>query len=501
MCCPAQLSACGNHFDEAEHNSGTGLKRFGFIGKPKSTFIPESRSRSPPEAGPPQLRDAGRRHKKRIPASRRGRTLAAWPCRRLLPLKWRRARAWGVSHTGDARRQRAQRACHTGIMLTLPPWALEMAWVSGNDDSLPAGIDQVNLVLTRLRLAGFLAKFAEDKDVRDLLSLDLLGATIEAPFTSTGLVESTATLATRPFRLWEYVWLYKALGLAEGGLHVLDLGGPATHLSLLAALAGCRVTALDINPAFVQAAHECVRALSIRSLDARVGDMRDLSEYADESFDVVVSCSVLEHLTAQDQETALREVARVLKPGGSAGLTFDFGAPAPNANEHLPPPHEPPQTAAEAVRRYSQGGLVVTGNPFCEEPIPGSLFRDDVVTYTVASLFLSKPPVAAMRTPEPEPDGSLLLELPIHDLPLRAYRRVAMVRDMCARVAVLDAALGEARAQLERAVAAVEEKEQLIQRLHQEGGGLRRQLEQAVAKVRELHKALHPGKTRTRTDS
>jgi hypothetical protein len=39
LCCPAQLPACGNHFDEAERDSGIGLKRFGFIGKPKSTFI------------------------------------------------------------------------------------------------------------------------------------------------------------------------------------------------------------------------------------------------------------------------------------------------------------------------------------------------------------------------------------------------------------------------------------------------------------------------------
>jgi hypothetical protein len=68
------------------------------------------------------------------------------------------------------------------------------AWVSGDDDSLLSGIDQVNLVLTRPRLATFLAKFAEDRDVRDLLSLDLLEATIDAPFTSTA---PTKTLGIR----------------------------------------------------------------------------------------------------------------------------------------------------------------------------------------------------------------------------------------------------------------------------------------------------------------
>jgi hypothetical protein len=42
---------------------------------------------------------------------------------------------------------------------------------------------------------------------------------------------------------------------------VLDLGGASTHLSVLAALAGCQVTTIDINPVFVQAARECAEAL------------------------------------------------------------------------------------------------------------------------------------------------------------------------------------------------------------------------------------------------
>jgi hypothetical protein len=30
LCCPALLAACGNHSGEAEHDSGVGLKMFGF---------------------------------------------------------------------------------------------------------------------------------------------------------------------------------------------------------------------------------------------------------------------------------------------------------------------------------------------------------------------------------------------------------------------------------------------------------------------------------------
>ncbi len=46
MCCPALLRAYGNHSGEAEHDSGIGLKLFGFIPEPVFTFIPESCSGS-----------------------------------------------------------------------------------------------------------------------------------------------------------------------------------------------------------------------------------------------------------------------------------------------------------------------------------------------------------------------------------------------------------------------------------------------------------------------
>jgi 2-polyprenyl-3-methyl-5-hydroxy-6-metoxy-1,4-benzoquinol methylase len=307
----------------------------------------------------------------------------------------------------------------------VPAWALEMAWVAAEDEALPAAIDSINLVLNRIRLAVFLAQFAEDRDVRDLLALDVLGITAGLPLSSTGLAESAPSLTKRPFRLWEYAWLYKSLQLSSGDLRVLDLGGAASHLSILAAVAGCHVTSIDLNPAFVDAAHECAETLELSSLDAQIGDIRDLSRFHGEHFDVVVSCSVLEHLTAPDQEIALREAARVLKPGGLAGLTFDFGSGAPGANEHLPPPHDPPASAAEAVRRYRQGGLTPVGNPLTEDPIPGSLFHHEIVRYSIASLFLAKPPAPELSLPQCERRGSVLDRLVIRELPRRVGRHLA----------------------------------------------------------------------------
>jgi SAM-dependent methyltransferase len=306
-----------------------------------------------------------------------------------------------------------------------------MAYSVPGDEAFPADLEGINIVLNRARLASFLGEFAEDKDVRDLLALDLIAQNAGFSLSSTGVAEPEATLLLRPFRLWEYTWLYKTLRLSKGALRVLDLGGPATPLSMLAALAGCRVTSLDINPEAVKNAEECARAWNLGSFEARVGDMRDLSQLPAEGFDVVISCSVLEHLTADDQETALREIARVLAPGGMVGLTFDYGPAAPGANKYLPPPHDPPPSAAEVMRRWLQGSLIVLGNAFSEGPFAGALFHDATVLYTVASLFLAKPPAPAISVPRCERTGSALCNLVIDGLPFRLFLTAAQSKAAC----------------------------------------------------------------------
>ena len=310
----------------------------------------------------------------------------------------------------------------------VPEWASNLAWVCEDDEALPPTMDGINVVLNRARLASYLAEFGHDRDIRDLLVLDVLATAAGLPFSSTGLLDGLPTLALRPFRIWEYTWLYKVLGLGNGDARILDLGGPGTHVSILAALAGCSVTSIDINPEFVRAAQECAEALCLSRLSTQVGDMRDLSGLADESFDAVISCSVLEHLTAGDQETALEEMARVLKPGGMIGLTFDYGPAAPGANEYLPPPHDPPPSAEEALRRYARAGLAPLGNAFVEDPIPGALFHDERVRYTIASLFLGKPPVPDVRVPRCECTGSVLGSLVISMLPSRIHGGVVRTR-------------------------------------------------------------------------
>jgi len=68
-----------------------------------------------------------------------------------------------------------------------------------------------------------------------------------------------------------------------------------------------RLVGIDVSDAMVAAA-------TARGLDARVMDAQQLS-FADASFDLVVGRAILHHL---EFEPAMKEVHRVLRPGGSA---------------------------------------------------------------------------------------------------------------------------------------------------------------------------------------
>jgi SAM-dependent methyltransferase len=269
------------------------------------------------------------------------------------------------------------------------------------DTDLPEGLDSINLTLNRRRLKKFLDTFSFDSDLQDYLVLDVIAGAVGADISSTGELHDASYLASRPFRLWEYVWLHKLLQFSDGGRSVLDLGGPASHLTISAALAGNDVLSIDVNPQIVEAGRRCASAFQLNTYRAEVGDMRDLSRIAPGSVDRIVCCSVLEHLTADDQRCAISEMARVLLPGGIIGLTFDYGLPAPGANSHLPPPHDPPQSVAEVTARFVQKGLDILGESALEDPIPGSLFATQEVSYTVASLFLGKSPLSDPPVPAP----------------------------------------------------------------------------------------------------
>jgi 2-polyprenyl-3-methyl-5-hydroxy-6-metoxy-1,4-benzoquinol methylase len=96
------------------------------------------------------------------------------------------------------------------------------------------------------------------------------------------------------------------------GKKLLDAGSGTGWFSLRAVERGAEVTSLDIGPKLLeQVAKKC-------ETTRVVGDICNL-EFPNHSFDYVVSSEVIEHVPEPRQ--AIRELARVLRPGGVLVLT------------------------------------------------------------------------------------------------------------------------------------------------------------------------------------
>lgn len=119
------------------------------------------------------------------------------------------------------------------------------------------------------------------------------------------------------------------LALREGdfrpGARVLDVGSPKLLSLFLAEKAGAQVVATDIEDYFIPE-YELLRELrdlGADRLSLRVEDGRRLS-FADASFDRVYSISVLEHIPDDGDSECVREIGRVLAPGGRCVITVPF---------------------------------------------------------------------------------------------------------------------------------------------------------------------------------
>lgn len=110
------------------------------------------------------------------------------------------------------------------------------------------------------------------------------------------------------------------LGMFDcNGGNVLDIGcGPAVLTEELLKK-GCKVWNSDISPVMVDKARQRLRFIKgAENVRLNVGDIENL-EFKDNFFDFVLCIGVLEYLT--DDNKALNEIFRVLKPGGYAILS------------------------------------------------------------------------------------------------------------------------------------------------------------------------------------
>ncbi|MFB4306103.1 class I SAM-dependent methyltransferase [Actinomadura sp. GTD37] len=170
-------------------------------------------------------------------------------------------------------------------------------------------------------------------------------------------------------------------GPLPGGSRVLEIGCGSGYGSrlLLEEWGAGHVDAVDLDPAMVRRAR---RRLVPHSGRVRVGvaDVTDLGALvpADGEYDAVVNFGILHHVL--DWQAAVREVARVLKPGG----TFYFeeltkqGLQRPHLRHNRAHPTENRFTGPEFVDELEAQGLTVLGrrDPFFGDMIYGGSRRD-----------------------------------------------------------------------------------------------------------------------------
>jgi SAM-dependent methyltransferase len=132
--------------------------------------------------------------------------------------------------------------------------------------------------------------------------------------------------------------LFEAVLEAAGGKRLLDVGCGSGLALQLAAERGAEVAGIDVSPGLLAIARE-----RLPGADLREGDMESLP-WEDDRFDAVTGVNAFQF--AGDPRAALREAARVLRPGGRVVASL-FAAPersqgtvAHHAMQALIPPEQ-----------------------------------------------------------------------------------------------------------------------------------------------------------------
>lgn len=158
----------------------------------------------------------------------------------------------------------------------------------------------------------------------------------------------------------EHLASVRAVIGSPAGRRVLDLGAGMGGFAVALARQGALVTALEYNGSYCAIVRLRGRRYGLQMpVVQAAGEALPL---ADGSFDLVCSWDVLEHV--QEPSAVLREVQRVLRPGGAALLTAINRWAFRDPHYHLPGLNWLPRPWAEAwIRRAARGK---EGGPFAD---------------------------------------------------------------------------------------------------------------------------------------
>lgn len=147
-------------------------------------------------------------------------------------------------------------------------------------------------------------------------------------------------------------WLWLRGQLRAGALRTFDAGCGNGAFAIFAARIGNRVLAASFSEDEQRSARERTERLGVRGIEFRTVDLREIGQKRNELgvFDQIVCLETIEHVI--DDEGLVRELARMLEPGGRILLSTPFDAHRPLYTED---PHPNPAEDGSHVRYgYSQ---------------------------------------------------------------------------------------------------------------------------------------------------
>ena len=158
------------------------------------------------------------------------------------------------------------------------------------------------------------------------MSLEAAKADVQARYDGMAAAELSSADAFEPMnRAKEYFRARKlaaalAMGRFPEGATLLEIGCSVGQFTIPLAERGYRLWGMDLSPASVEVARRRADAAGVSGVTFVSGDAEDLGQFPDGRFDGVASFSTLRYVP--DLLKALREIRRVLKPGGTAVLDF-----------------------------------------------------------------------------------------------------------------------------------------------------------------------------------
>jgi ubiquinone/menaquinone biosynthesis C-methylase UbiE len=174
-----------------------------------------------------------------------------------------------------------------------------------------------------------------------------------------------------PEYLWAYVKTIQGCEL-KSGMKVLDLGGASTPIVFWCAKKGLDITTIDQQSKLVENTSKIAGIMGWNNLKAIRGDMTD-TKLAENSFDAVFSVAVIHFLPKDVRKKAMREMARVVKPGGKIGIIFDFGKGTGRKGnydeEYYNSQHDPLRDAKEIEETFFRPEVSLIGNQDLSEKI------------------------------------------------------------------------------------------------------------------------------------